>query len=80
MRDSYYLVRRGLSFALSTLRLKPFVEVSAEEYIWGYDDPLFTTAKTIVPKEMRPPGDKFGILVGVSTFLKFFTIFFLSCS
>lgn len=43
---------------------KPFVNVSIEEYLWGYDDPLVQMANNILPQWIDFP--RFGILDRVS--------------
>ncbi len=49
--------------------IKPFVEVTVGQLLWGYDDPLMSLAKEMSP-DAKLPFDQFGLLVGVSTILK----------
>lgn len=49
---------------MDILKIKPFVEVSVGQLLWGYDDPLLKLAKDVVPKEQMLPYDQFGLLYG----------------
>ena len=49
---------------MDILKIKPFVEVSVGQLLWGYDDPLLKLAKDVVPKEQTLPYDQFGLLYG----------------
>lgn len=49
---------------MDILKIKPFVEVSVEQLLWGYEDPLLKLAKDVVPKEQKLPYDQFGLLYG----------------
>lgn len=48
--------------------IKPFVEVTVGQLLWGYDDPLMELAKEMSP-DTKLPFEKFGLLVGVSIFV-----------
>ncbi|CAG2059514.1 unnamed protein product [Timema podura] len=52
-----------LSMALRAMKLYPFVTVTPEELVFGYDDPLITMANTFLPKH-RKPMKKMGLLIG----------------
>lgn len=43
---------------------KPFVNLTVNEYLWGYDDPLVQLANNVVPSWINFP--RFGILDRVS--------------
>lgn len=49
---------------MDILKIKPFVEVSVGQLLWGYEDPLLKLAKDVVPKEQKLPYDEFGLLYG----------------
>lgn len=59
------LVRMGMSFVLSQLDMKPFVNVTPEQLVFGYDDTLTNLANKFFPKHKRP-NKKMGLLLGVS--------------
>lgn len=66
---------------LRSLDLKPFVPVTAQELVFGYDDPLISLAHRFFPNSRRPMS-QMGLLLGVSFILKikikyFFIIIFL---
>lgn len=48
------LVRMTLSIMLRAMGLEPFVNVTAEEFIFGYDDTLVSLAHKFFPKHRRP--------------------------
>ena len=54
----------GMSFVLSQLDMKPFVNVTPEELVFGYDDTLTNLANRFFPKHKRP-NKKMGLLLGV---------------
>jgi CD36 family len=49
---------------MDILKIKPFVEVSVGQLLWGYEDPLLKLAKDVVPKEQKLPYEEFGLLYG----------------
>lgn len=55
----------GLSMFLSGMDMKPFVPVTAQELVFGYDDPLVSIAHRFFPKTRRPMS-QMGLLLGVS--------------
>ena len=57
-------LRLAMASIMDILRIKPFVEVSIGQLLWGYEDPLFKLAKDVVPKEQKLPYDQFGLLYG----------------
>lgn len=52
---------------MDILKIKPFVEVSVGQLLWGYEDPLLKLAKDVVPKEQKLPYEEFGLMYNVST-------------
>lgn len=50
---------------MDILKIKPFVEVSVHQLLWGYEDPLLKLAKDVVPKEQKLPYEEFGLMYGV---------------
>jgi len=65
-RHSSRVITGMVSIAIRVKRLEPFVSVSPEELVFGYDDGLTTLAHKFYPKEKRPPSAKMGLLLGVS--------------
>ncbi|XP_024868654.1 scavenger receptor class B member 1 [Temnothorax curvispinosus] len=57
-------LRLAMASIMDILKIKPFVEVSVGQLLWGYDDPLLKLAKDVVPKEQKLPYDQFGLLYG----------------
>ncbi|XP_014612664.1 PREDICTED: scavenger receptor class B member 1 [Polistes canadensis] len=57
-------LRLAMASIMDILKIKPFVEVSVEQLLWGYEDPLLKLAKDVVPKEPKFPFDQFGLLYG----------------
>lgn len=49
---------------MDILKIKPFVEVSVGQLLWGYEDPLLKLAKDVVPKEQKLPYEEFGVMYG----------------
>ncbi|XP_003690138.2 scavenger receptor class B member 1 [Apis florea] len=53
----------GLSMFLSGMHMKSFVPVTAQELVFGYDDPLVSIAHRFFPKTRRPMS-QMGLLLG----------------
>ncbi|CAK9832022.1 Scavenger receptor class B member 1 [Anthophora retusa] len=69
-------LRLAMASIMDILRIKPFVEVSVGQLLWGYEDPLLKLAKDVVPKEQKLPYDQFGLLYGKNgTMPDWYTIF-----
>lgn len=51
---------------MDILKIKPFVEVSVGQLLWGYEDPLLKLAKDVVPKEQKLPYEEFGLMYNVN--------------
>lgn len=58
-------LRLAMASIMDILKVKPFVEVSVGQLLWGYEDPLLKLAKDVVPKEQKLPYEEFGLLYGV---------------
>lgn len=56
---------------MDILKIKPFVEVTVGQLLWGYEDPLLKLAKDVVPKEQKLPYEEFGLMYNVCTFFFF---------
>lgn len=50
---------------MEALKIKPFVEVSVGQLLWGYEDPLLQLAKDVVSKDTKLPYDAFGLMYNV---------------
>ncbi|XP_031330382.1 scavenger receptor class B member 1-like isoform X1 [Photinus pyralis] len=57
-----FIIQKAISFALTMGNYQPFVEVTADELVFGYEDPLVTLAHNFYPKTKRPMG-KMGLLI-----------------
>lgn len=55
-------LRLAMASIMDILKVKPFVEVSVGQLLWGYEDPLLKLAKDVVPKEQTLPYDQFGLM------------------
>jgi scavenger receptor class B, member 1 len=60
-----YLLSKSISLVLTAAKFKPFVEVTADQLVFGYDDTLVSLAHKFYPKNKRPM-EKMGLLNGVS--------------
>ncbi|XP_050447396.1 scavenger receptor class B member 1 [Cataglyphis hispanica] len=56
-------ITMGLSIFLSGMHMKPFVPVTAQELVFGYDDPLVSLGYRFLPKARRPMS-RMGLLIG----------------
>lgn len=68
-----YFLQKAISLALLLAKSQPFVSVTADELVFGYDDTLVTLAHRFYPKHKRPMS-KMGLLIGVSTSIKLFCV------
>jgi len=57
-------LRLAMASIMDILKIKPFVEVSVNQLLWGYEDPLLKLAKDVVPKEQKLPYEEFGLMYG----------------
>ncbi|KAL0281385.1 UNVERIFIED_CONTAM: hypothetical protein PYX00_002386 [Menopon gallinae] len=59
-------LRLAMASIMDLLKIKPFVEVSVGQLLWGYEDPLLKLAKDVVPKEqkLQLPYEEFGLMYG----------------
>ena len=62
-----------LSLAVRIMGLRPFVTITAGEFIFGYDDPLTSLANKFFPKHKRPNA-RMGLLLGVSFHINNFQV------
>lgn len=60
-----YMVQKAISFVLTVGNFKPFISVTADELVFGYDDRLVSLAHKFYPKDRRPMS-KMGLLISVS--------------
>lgn len=60
-----YLVSKTISLVLTAAKYKPFVSLTADELVFGYDDTLVSLAHKFYPRNKRPMS-KMGLLNGVS--------------
>ncbi|KAK7793327.1 hypothetical protein R5R35_003063 [Gryllus longicercus] len=57
-------LRLAMASIMDILKVKPFVEVSVGQLLWGYEDPLIKLAKDVVPNDQKLPYEQFGLLYG----------------
>lgn len=57
-------LRLAMASIMDILKVKPFVEVSVGQLLWGYEDPLLKLAKDVVPKDQKLPYEEFGLMYG----------------
>lgn len=57
-------LRLAMASIMDILKIKPFVEVSVGQLLWGYEDPLLKLAKDVVTKDQKLPYDEFGLMYG----------------
>ncbi|CAG9834212.1 unnamed protein product [Diabrotica balteata] len=57
-----YFVQKGISVMLSIGSYKPFISITADELVFGYDDKLVSLAHQFYPKYKRP-AEKMGLLI-----------------
>ncbi len=57
----------GISTLVKTLNSKPFINLTVNDFMWGYEDNLVKLANNLVPNTIN--FDKFGVLDRVSRFL-----------
>lgn len=65
-----YFVQRAISVVLSMGSFKPFISLTADELVFGYDDQLVALAHQFYPKRKRP-SEKMGLLINVSNNIGF---------
>ncbi|XP_020814473.1 lysosome membrane protein 2-like isoform X1 [Drosophila serrata] len=58
-----YLLSKTISVVITAAKFKPFINVTAEQLAFGYDDALVSLAHRFYPKHMRPM-EKMGLLLG----------------
>lgn len=61
-----YFVQKAISVVLSMGSFKPFVSVTADELVFGYEDKLVALAHQFYPKKKRPT-EKMGLFINVRT-------------
>ncbi|XP_018328053.1 scavenger receptor class B member 1-like [Agrilus planipennis] len=62
-RFSYYMVRLSLATVFNGIGVRPFINLPAHKFIWGYEDILYTLAKTVMPLEDDVPVGNFGLMM-----------------
>lgn len=60
-----YFVSKSISLVLTAAKYKPFVSLTADELVFGYDDTLVSLAHRFYPRNKRPMA-QMGLLNGVS--------------
>lgn len=57
-----YVLSKTISVILTAAKFKPFINVTADQLVFGYDDPLVSLAHKFYPKHLRP-GERMGLLL-----------------
>lgn len=65
-RNLGFFVTRSISLMLTMSKYKPFVSLTVDDLVFGYDDTLVNLAHTFYPREKRPMS-KMGLFIGVRT-------------
>lgn len=65
-----YFLAKTISLVLTAAKYKPFISLTADELVFGYDDALVSLAHKFYPRNKRPMS-KMGLLNGVSEVLYF---------
>ncbi|PZC75846.1 hypothetical protein B5X24_HaOG205590 [Helicoverpa armigera] len=55
-----YFARMGFNMLTSQLDSKPTIQISAQDYLWGYEEPLINLGNTVLPGWIN--FDKMGVL------------------
>ncbi|XP_038072323.1 scavenger receptor class B member 1-like isoform X2 [Patiria miniata] len=66
VRDAGSLIQFGLAAFMDLVGEKPFMPLTVNQLVWGYDEPLFEWVHQNVPEFPLPPGfeTQFGFLLG----------------
>lgn len=59
------MVSKTISLMITAAKYKPFVSVTADQLVFGYDDTLVSLAHKFYPRNKRPMS-QMGLLNGVS--------------
>lgn len=59
-----FLISRTLSLLLTAVKYKPFISLTVDELVFGYDDTLVKLAHKFYPRNKRPM-EKMGLLIAV---------------
>jgi hypothetical protein len=73
LKDSYLFAQFAFLAMSTGLDMQQFVRISAHDFFWGYDDTLFSMARTYSSLTHDVPYKKFGILVKVTSLRKIAT-------
>ncbi|KAJ9599080.1 hypothetical protein L9F63_010440, partial [Diploptera punctata] len=61
MKDMYILTQLAFLAVAKTLETRQFVHLTAHDFFWGYDDPLFSLARTYASFTHELPYKRFGL-------------------
>lgn len=62
-----YFIQKTISFLLGMGNFKPFINLTADQLVLGYDDAITALAHRFYPKHKKPK-KKMGLLLGVSNY------------
>jgi CD36 family. len=65
LHNSSLFLNLGLSTLANYLGSQPFLNLTAHEYLWGYDDQLVSLARTLLPNWI--PFSRLGLMERVSS-------------
>lgn len=63
LKDSYVLAQLAFLAMTAGMDMQQFVRISVHDFFWGYDDALFSLARTYTSLTQELPYKKFGILM-----------------
>jgi len=67
LAEANWLFRFVGNKVVDNVAQSPFVNVTGEQLLWGYDDKLFTIASKVMEfQDNKLPFSEFGIMAGVS--------------
>lgn len=69
-----YILQKTVAFMLSMGNFEPFVTITADELVFGYDDKLVSLAHQFYPKAKRPMS-KMGLFLGVRNLFTYIIYF-----
>lgn len=65
IRDLNFAMQLIINTVLSSLREQPFIHLTSDSFLWGYDTQLFEMAKPLMMLERDIPFEKFGLMAVV---------------
>jgi hypothetical protein len=72
LKDSFIVAQLAFLAMASGMETRQFARITAHDLFWGYDDTLFSLARTYSAFTQELPYKKFGVLVqvGIVVFIR----------